>query len=171
MTEHKQFLRLFLQGEGDLRAFVGSLIRNRQDRDDVFQEIVTVLWEKFGEYQADQSFGAWARGVAINKVRQYWQRARRQVAPLSLEAVEALANAFAQLEEPRPAALDALEECMKRVPEKSARLLRMRYADALSMEKIAAAARIGVAAGYKAMARLRAKLRDCVERRLLTRGE
>jgi RNA polymerase sigma-70 factor (ECF subfamily) len=171
MSEQSRFLRLFLQGEGDLRAFVGSLIRNRQDRDDVFQDIVVVLWEKFGEYRADESFGAWARGVAVNKVRQYWQRSKRQMAPLSPAAIDALADAFGRLEQPRAAALDALEECMRRVPQKSIQLLRLRYDDALSMEKIATSSGTGVAAVYKALARLRSRLRDCVERRLLARGQ
>ena len=76
--------------------------------------------------------------------------------------MEAIADAFGRLERP-PAALDALNECMGHVPEKSLRLLaQVRYAEALSMEKIAAAMRVGVAAAYKALARLRSKLRDCV---------
>jgi DNA-directed RNA polymerase specialized sigma24 family protein len=59
---------------------------------------------------------------------------------------------------------------MRRVPEKSLHLLRLRYDNALSTEKIAVEAGTGVAAVYKSLARLRSKLRDCVQRRLLTRG-
>ena len=171
MGEQKHFLELFLQAEADLRAFVGSLVRDRQSRDDLVQDVALTLWNKFAEYHTDQPFGAWARGIAMNRVRQFWEKSSRSPAPFSPRAMQAIADAFAKLERKSPAAVDALEECLQAVPEKSRRILQMRYVESRSIVEISAFAGIAVAAAYKALARLRERLRDCVEHRLLSQGE
>jgi RNA polymerase sigma-70 factor, ECF subfamily len=166
MADQGHFLELFLQAEADLRAFVGSLVRDRQARDDVFQEVALTLWNKFAEYCPDRPFGAWARGVAINKVRQFWERSSRSPAPFSPRAMQAISDAFSTLERGSPAAFEDLEACLQSVPEKSRRLLQMRYVESQSIEEISTFAGVAVAAAYKVLARLRERLRDCVERRL-----
>jgi RNA polymerase sigma-70 factor, ECF subfamily len=168
MADQALFLELFLQAEPNLRAFVGSLVRDRQARDDVFQEVALILWNKFGEYANDRSFGAWARGIAVNKVRQHWERTSRSPAPFSPRAMQAVSDAFAKLERRSPAAFDALEECLQSVPAKSRRLLQMRYVESRSIEDISAFAGVAVAAAYKVLARLRGRLRGCVEQRMMS---
>ena len=43
----KVFLRLFLQNERRLYAYVLALLPNRADADDVLQEASLVMWDKF----------------------------------------------------------------------------------------------------------------------------
>jgi len=61
---HDDFLRLFAVSEPALRAFVRSLVPRREDVPDVMQEVVVVLWRKFGELAAPEDFRKWAFGVA-----------------------------------------------------------------------------------------------------------
>ena len=68
MSQHDEFLPLFLAHQGDLRAFIGALIRDAQTREDIFQNVSLTLWESFDRYDRDRSFGAWARGIAARKV-------------------------------------------------------------------------------------------------------
>ena len=77
MDRHEQFLRLFLTHQADVRAFIGSLVRDAHAREDLFQEAALVCWRDFGRYDPARSFGAWARGIAANKVKQWWARAKR----------------------------------------------------------------------------------------------
>src|SRR5947209_8679153 len=44
MDDRGEFLTLFLRHQTDLRAFIGSLLRDRHARDDVFQEVALALW-------------------------------------------------------------------------------------------------------------------------------
>jgi len=44
MTDHAEFLTLFVKHQADVQMFIGSLVRDRHDRDDIFQEVVVVLW-------------------------------------------------------------------------------------------------------------------------------
>ncbi len=166
MADQANFLQQFLAIEAELRALIGCFVRCRQDREDVFQETALTVWDKFSQRPPAQPFAPWARGVAMNKVRQYWDRQGRSPLPFSPQAVEAVVEAFARQEGPAPVALDALEKCLEAIPEKSRRLLDMRYEQSLSVGEIAK--RNGVAATgiYKALARLRQRLEDCVRRRL-----
>lgn len=164
---HSEFLRLLLDHQDDIRALVASLVRNIQDRDDLFQEIVLTLWDKFEEYDRARSFGAWARGVAVNKVLQYRNRSGSMPTPFSPEAIAAIAEAFQRTQPARSeTALDALEKCTEPLPEQTRRLLALRYAEWWPVAKIAEQAGTTPAAMSKTLARLRARLHDCIQSRL-----
>ena len=49
-TDHEAFLRLFTRFEGNLRAYVASLLPTREGVDDVTQESSVVLWRKFADF-------------------------------------------------------------------------------------------------------------------------
>ena len=166
MDRHEQFLRLFLQHQGDVRAFIGSLVRDPHVRDDVFQEVALVCWRDFGRYEPGRSFGAWARGIAANKVKQMWARSKRRPVPFSPETVDALLQAFDQSEKGVPARLDALRACLAELPKKARRLLEYRYQLGLTPREIANRIEAKRDAVYKALARTRMRLEACIRRRM-----
>lgn len=135
MSSKAQFLELFLSHQTDIKAFVRSLVRSRQDSEDVFQEVTLTLWEKFDQYQPERSFGAWARGIARNKILQYWDKASRVPTPFSPEAVEAILDAFDRRTEQTSPSLDALEKCLETLSEKSRQLLALRYGRSWSVRR------------------------------------
>jgi RNA polymerase sigma-70 factor, ECF subfamily len=171
MVEQSHFLRHFLEAEADLRCFVGSFVRDRTAREDLFQDIAMTLWKTFAEYRDDRPFGAWARGIAMNKVRHYYGRSKRAGLLFSPQTMQAISDAFAKLERKSPAALDALEECVHALPEKSREILQMRYAESRDIDELSAFAGVSQTGIYKTLARLRKRLHDCIERRLLAHGE
>ena len=170
MDEHEEFLKLFLQHQADLRAFIGSLLRHQPARDDVFQETALILWREFGRYERSRSFGAWARGIAANKILQRFSQDNHGVA-MPAEAIPAVLAAYDRTEgghEPRRA---ALEKCLQELPEKSRSLLHLRYQQGLSLSEAAERVSSTLDAVHKALSRIRTKLRDCIERRLRLAGE
>src|SRR5262249_14655413 len=52
----KLFLRLFLENERRLYAYILTLLANRADADDVLQEASLVMWDKFDERQPPADF-------------------------------------------------------------------------------------------------------------------
>lgn len=166
MAAHADFLKLLLPHQDDLRAFLASLVRNAHDRDDVFQETVLTLWDKFDEYDRQYSFGAWARGIAVNKVLQYRSRAGSKPTPFSPQTIASIVDAFERQAALGSDAVDALEKCMEPLPPESRRLLALRYVDWRPVATIAAEVGSTPAAMSKTLARLRARLYDCVQRQL-----
>ena len=151
MDRNENFLRLFLANEAELRAFICSLIRDAHVCDDVFQEVALICWRSFGRYDKQRPFGAWAKGIAANKVMQLWSRSSRQPVAFSPETVEAILAAFNRTAEDASPRLDALRECIKGLPEKSRRLLSYRYEHSFKPDKIAGLVKGTREAVYKSL--------------------
>jgi RNA polymerase sigma-70 factor (ECF subfamily) len=163
---HERFLGLFLRHQADLRAFLGSVLRDRSAVDDVFQETALVLWKKFGEYDPARPFGAWARGVAAHKVLQ--ERARRVPLAFSPAAVRAVAAAFDRA--PETADLEPLRDCVSRLAERSRRLLALRYGESLKLGEIARRVGGTLDAVHKVLSRAREAVEDCLRRKAASEG-
>lgn len=167
MGAHEAYMELFLKHQDDLRAFIGSLVRDRHLREDIFQEVAIVLWNKFDQFDTARSFGAWARGIAANKIMQFFDKQKRRAAVLSPEAIESLL--FHRTDEEVDSWADeqaALEKCVRKLPRRTRRLIAMRYEQAMKLREIADEAQATLDAVHKTLSRARDALRKCVEREL-----
>jgi RNA polymerase sigma-70 factor, ECF subfamily len=166
MDRHAQFLKLFLAHQDGVRAFIFSMLRDRQAAEDAFQETALVLWREFERYDETRSFGAWARGIAANKVLKAREQDARRGAVLSPEAIQAVAAAYDKAEPDIPREQEALRGCLERLPEKSRKLLALRYEESLGLEELARRIESTLEAVHKSLVRTRAGLMKCVEYRL-----
>lgn len=166
MESNDRFLVLLLRFESDIRAFIGSAIVDAHARDDIFQEVALTLCHKFETYDPQFSFGAWARGIAANKVLEERKRNARFPVRFSPETIHALLDAFNRTEHQAPVRADALQECVKLLPQDARQILTFRYHDDLKPPEIARRTGRTIEAVYQSLSRLRAKLEECVRRRL-----
>ena len=166
---HSRFLALFVREQEDLRAFIGSAVRDGDAIDDIIQETAQVLWRKFPDYDPSRPFGAWARGIAGVEIHRYRERNRRIPVLFSPEAIAAIETVW---EEARPATtrIDVLQACLDQVPEAQRSLLTMRYQDDLEIPEIARRVGRNVEAVTKILQRLRVALAECVRRQLAAEG-
>ncbi len=168
MQDRGDFLRLLLRAEPDLRAFIGSLVFDPHEREDVFQEVALVVWEQFTRYDPARPFGAWARGIAGNKVLQMRDKLAKRPIPLTAELIDTVRVAFDQSEELEQNRVEALRKCLEKLPTPSRQLVTLRYEQGKPCEVIATELRASLDAIYKALSRLRQRLEVCVEQRLQT---
>lgn len=161
-----RFMALFLRHQEDLRAFVGSVVRDRETVDDVIQETSIVLWRKFADYDPARSFGAWARGIAALEIRKHRDRVGRVPVLLSPEAIAALSVAWDEEAEPPPPRLTALQRCLEHLDGSARALLEWRYRDGLELVDVAERSGRGQEAVGKSLQRLRTALAECVRRQL-----
>ena len=163
---HPEFLHFFNQCAADLRAYIGSVVRDVHAREDVFQDVSRTLWQSFDQYDPERSFGAWARGVAIRKMLE----ARRKNARFPLifppETVEAILEAFDADEENQRLQEAALALCLETLPEKSRQILNFRYQSGLKCERIAQQLGMNLKAVHQVLCRLRQGLEQCIQQRL-----
>lgn len=147
-------------------AFITSLVANFQDRDDILQETAGAVLESFHRYDSSQSFVGWAIGIARNQVRLHARRNRRVKVAFDSEAVEALAWAFSETNS-RDVRLDHLGGCVQELENQAQELCRLRYE--LDLKPAAIGERLGMAANTvaKALQRIRDRLRECVERKMV----
>jgi RNA polymerase sigma-70 factor (ECF subfamily) len=162
MDRHAEFLKRFVAHQGDLKAFLASVVRDRSAVEDLFQETSLVLWQKYGEYDPARPFGAWARGIAANKILQ--ERARKVPLAFSPAAIRGILEAFERTE-PERADPGPLRDCVSRLPERSRRLLALRYDRALKLGEIARQVGGTLDAVHKTLCRIREALEECLRRK------
>src|SRR5690606_7013505 len=134
--------------------FIGSVVRDPHGCEDVFQDVALTLWKEYDRYDPSRPFGAWARGIAAKKLLQRWNRQGRLPISLSPEAIQAVAAAFDRTEPVAPDRAEALQQCLKTLPEKSRRLLAMRYEEARKLPQIAEELQATLDALYQALSRI-----------------
>jgi RNA polymerase sigma-70 factor, ECF subfamily len=167
MSSPEPFLPLFLETQSDLRAFIGSVVRDPIAREDIFQEVSLVLWKSFSKYDPTRSFGAWARGIAIRKIMESRRQLARLPDSLTEEVLDRVSAAFESPENHTRAQQErALEQCVEQLPPKSGKLFSERYGRGRSIEELATEVGLSVDAIYQSLSRIRRLLRECVSRRV-----
>jgi RNA polymerase sigma-70 factor (ECF subfamily) len=166
-----EFLKLLLQHQTEVKAFIGAVVFDRHLREDVFQEVAVALWQQMDRYDWERPFAAWARGIAARKILQLRDQNARFPVAFAPETIQALLEEFDRTEETSSASVDALRECLERLPAHSRRLLEWRYEQNLACEQIAGKTQRSLDAVYQTLSRIRAKLEECIRRRLAQSGK
>lgn len=168
----KQVTTEFLASRPQLMAFIYGLVRNPQIAEDIYQEVWLKLAGALEHGTVIEHPAKWCRAVAKNLIVQHWreQRNAKVVADSTLlEFVDYVELAFAEsdaLEARHSERQHALNQCVEALPEKSKRLLRLKYDESFSIDTIATHLRQSKAAVIKALLRLRQALAICVEKKL-----
>jgi RNA polymerase sigma-70 factor (ECF subfamily) len=166
----KLFLRLFLQNERRLYAYILTLLPNRADAEDVLQEASLVMWDKFDDDDPPADFTAWGCRIAYYKVLDLYKSRRRSRVLFSQAMLERLAETTAeqagtlQLDDRR----EALAGCVGKLRPRDRDLLARRFADGATTQSTADQVGRSVDAVYKALAKIRQALFECVSRTLAT---
>ena len=84
---HEKFLRLWMQHESELRAFVRSCCPKAQEVDDVMQEVSIAALRKFSTLDDHSAFGAWACLIARYELLSARRRFARDQLVLSEDIV------------------------------------------------------------------------------------
>ena len=166
------FLRLFLQNQRRLYAHILMLRPNRADADDLLQETSLVMWDKFDANDPPADFLAWGRRIAYHKVLDFYKkskRAKNRLTEVFLERVSALAGEAAAIEQ-ADLRRDALAGCLEKLPERSRELLKLRFSDGATTQSTSEQVGKSVDVVYKALAKLRQNLFDCVQNSLAREG-
>ena len=127
------------------------------------------LWRKFDTYDPSRPFGPWARGVAVREVLQMRRDSVRCPTPFPAEVVTGLLEAFERHIATSPdtgARMEALKRCIDALPTKSRKFIQLRYRDSRSIADIALRVGSTAAATQRALSRIRARLAECIGRRL-----
>jgi RNA polymerase sigma-70 factor (ECF subfamily) len=167
-TKVRLFLRLFLQNERRLYAYILTLLPNRADADDVLQEASLVMWDKFDAEHPPDDFTAWGCRIAYFKVLDFYKKRSRSRVVFSQAMLERVAetaveqSATLQLDERR----EALASCVAKLSARDRDLLTRRFAEGATVQSAAVQVGRSVDAVYKALAKIRHALFECVTRAL-----
>lgn len=147
------------------------MIRGREDAEDVYQQVLTVLWRKFDQFTLGTNFPGWALRVAELEVRDFRSRSRERHLNLSSEVLLELADVMCADAEQRT--YDdrqvALEQCLERLNDSDRELVDRIYGREERIADLAAELGRIPQSISNSLRRIRQTLYECVER-ALSRG-
>ena len=155
--------RLWTLAQPVVSAFVTSIVRDFQVRDDLLQEVAVAVMESFERYDPDRPFTAWALGIAQNQIRIYLRRRQRDRLVFDDELIASLAAAFEATAPERLRLLDFLRDCLGSLSGQARKLCELRYAQDLKPAAIAESVGMTANSVAKSLQRIRDQLRNCIE--------
>ena len=169
MTDLRSASAAFLAERHELLAYLQALSGDAQQAEDVLQDVWVALAEAVQAGQEVRSVPAWCRTVARHTFLRHRRAARRERADdeVVMAALERVFAATARSEGEWTRHLAALRRCLEAVGAAAQRLLARRYLDGVTTDVLASEAAVAEEAVLMRLSRVRAKLRRCVDGRLV----
>ena len=152
-----------------LRCYIASQIHHPNDVEDITQEVFLAAYRQLETFRRGDEFGAWLRGIARNKLHDYFrssvrrnkalERFREEVARVVQQDLEMAAT------HDRAESIEVLLRCIGRLPEKLRRVVRAGL-DGDKPADLAEEFVTSVGAIYNLHYRANQLLRDCVQKEL-----
>ncbi len=163
MNDTRKFEAVLRETQSVLRAYIAGMGVPLDTVDDIAQEVYLEYYKGSGRQPGDVEPIRWLKGIARNLCMNYFRRSKRK-AEQHLEAVAALLERIpSAIESTRePASLDG---CLEKLAGRSRQMVALRYESGLSSDAIGRQVGLTGEAVRIALLRIRAALRDCLERR------
>jgi len=168
-TQRNEVLRLFMQRQRALAAYVYTLCEDWEVVEEAIQETALFLCNRWEDFELGTDFNAWARSVArFRTLEVLRKRQRGRMVSLEIPQVSAaIPDEDWDRQAERDAEYkDALTHCLRSLPDKHRNMVEMRYMQRFECSKIADRLRTSIESVYMALSRIRRRLRDCISQKL-----
>lgn len=167
-----EFSSIVREYQAGLRSYIRRLGIASDSVDDMAQEVFLVAYRRWAEFDQERDAGRWLNGIArnlvANELRKGWRKARVIYMPLSDKLLEVMDDEHIQSDEQEAGRLiQAMTECLKRLPRLSRELLYHRYADQKNATQLSEQHHISPVAIRLKLMRIRAVVKGCVEGKLV----
>lgn len=162
--QSKLFLKLLVENQPKIHAYILTLITSQSDAEDILQEVCSQLWTRFGEFEEGTNFLSWALRFAFFEVLNF--RSKKHKSKQILFDNDVLQQMIPILDEEMKAAdlrMDALEQCLDKLNERARNAIAMRYNKSLSVLQIGEALSLSIHGVYKLLARVHSQLLSCIQ--------
>ena len=145
---------------------VSAMLYDRSSTEDMVQQVFVNAYQHLDRFELGRDFGSWIHMIARNVVRESLRRASRYDAHLKVYA-EVLAARWDddRSDEYEQGLNAALDDCLKKLADRAAKVVRLRYHEAWDCEQIAQELKTSPGAVRNVLCRARAQLRECLHAR------
>jgi RNA polymerase sigma-70 factor, ECF subfamily len=162
-SDRDQFTEQFVRNQHRIFAYIVTVVRDRDDAEDIYQSTSLILWKKWKECGPPNNFFGWACGIAHNQVRNMLRIAR----PGRLQLSEDVAMLVAQVREKTDELLEMRSQflplCLSKLSDEQRKLIERCYLGEESIKTIAEDMQISPAALTMRLQRIRKMLFKCIE--------
>ena len=160
-----EFILELTQVQQRLYGYIYRRLANRDQAQEVLQQVNLVLCHKADQYTLGTNFNAWAATVARYQILSYRSSQNRDRLVFT-DKVVAIIDEREDDSDERDERLAHLHQCFQALSDDNQAFLNLRYEGGLSMKQIAMEVGQKVVTVRVKLHRLRRSLRDCVQNRL-----
>ena len=166
-----EFLKLFVRHQQEIYAYILTLVPHLHDADDLFQDGMTVMWKKFGQFQPGTNFAAWGIQIMRFQILDYRRNLARNKQVLVEDSLfEVLIDHLPTIQDEAAARIEALRKCLALLDNRSKRIIKMHYERNISVEKIASYLKLSRRHVYHILGQINSVLLRCMRRTLAGGG-
>jgi RNA polymerase sigma-70 factor (ECF subfamily) len=166
-TQTAEFVRLWMLHGQRIYAYLLTLASNSADADELYQDVGMTLWENFDQFTPGTNFQAWAKKIALNKIRNFRRLRQRETVLCSPQFFDTINERLSEQTTLLDAQHKALADCYRRLPAKHQDLLDRRYQPGATPASVAGQTGRSLKAIYQALRRIHDVLFDCVRQQTL----
>lgn len=164
----KYLLKELMANRNKLWAIAYSITRDFHMTEDILQETSIAVIQNADRYSEDRPFLPWALGIARNQALKAVSKSSRSPYSMSNDIIEKLEEKLisddTQQDDER---FTALKQCLLEMSEENRTVLKMKYIDKISAEKIAAQVQRTETATFSLLQRLRLSLARCIKSKII----
>lgn len=164
------FVNLLINHYYQIHGFILTMVPNQADAEDILQNTVLQMWERFEDFEPGTNFLAWALTMARFQVMTHQKTKQRSKVRFTETTLDILATENLSLAQQTNTRHEALQVCLKKLSSKDSELLNMRFGANASVRQMAQTLNLSVHAVYRQLSRIKAVLFDCIDRTLTQRG-
>jgi RNA polymerase sigma-70 factor (ECF subfamily) len=167
----KEILRFLMQSRERISAAAWLVVKDSHVAEDIFQNTVLKAVTKDVSFEAEAALFSWAFITARRDSLNWCRKHGRESVGID-EDILTLIHQDWQNDHlnPKGNRFELLRDCMEELPQKSEKILRLRYFEGLSCGEIADSISITLDAVYKRISRIQNSLRKCVELKMQPGG-
>lgn len=162
------FANIVRRYQMEVWRIVARVLQSAEAADNLVQQVFVDVYTNLDRFEIGRDFGVWLRAIVRNRIRMELRRLAqedRRLAGYREHLAVRLEDAGA--DEQEQSYLEALQDCRQQLPERSARLIEMRYVCSMDFEKIAELEGSSPGAVQRNLSRIRLLLRDCIKSKLV----
>jgi RNA polymerase sigma-70 factor (ECF subfamily) len=165
--QHDELLRLLLERRNVILGYIATVLADRAGGEDVFQETLIRASASAAKFDHPGHAMAWVRSTARNLALNEARKAHRRAVVLDDAVLDRLDRSWAARDGGNDREeIERLERCLGHLAPSARTLIRLRFAEELAGEAIAARVGKTVGAVHASFSRIYKALADCMQGRL-----
>ena len=158
------FLNRLMQKQMRIYAFILSMVRNYEDADDILQDTVNTMWQKYAESQPINDFVSWGIQIAYYKILDYRKKQKGNIhIHYNDQLFEEMLPVIKEIDRHSDVRLVKLKNCLKRLGPRESKFIELRYYQELKPKQISSLLGLSILNVYKIMSRIHSQLLQCVK--------
>jgi len=160
--EYQEFLGILQHNKRRIFGFILAAVPQYSTAEDIMQDTIIRLWSKFSTYTYGTNFSAWGISCARYVIMEYRKKNRSAFVQFDSLAMDNLSESF-EKDDHADNRVEALRNCLKKLPDIHQRIIRMRYSENLTVKEIALKIGRPIHGMYKAVVKIQNSLQECIE--------